>query len=143
MSARTKLSKAIGIIRRAKTYVQEEILKIMYNTHVLPHFDYNCSLAFHNCSQTLKNRIQRLQNRAARVITGDTYYDTRSKDVLIRLVYTCDERRISQATSFVTKVLRKKCPEAINEMFQTSCNDNHNLRSNNLVLKLSKPKLML
>ena len=54
----TKLSKAVGIIRRANTYhyVQEETLKIMYNTLVLPHFD-NCFLVWHNCSQTSKNKI--------------------------------------------------------------------------------------
>ena len=38
------------------------------------------------------------------------------------------------------KLLGKKCPEGINEMFQISSNDNYNLRSNNLVLKLSKPQ---
>ena len=117
--------------------MQEETLKIMYNTLVLPHFDY-CSLVWHNCSQMLKSKIQRLQNRAARVKTGDTH-DTRSKDVLSKLSWsTLDERRCSQTTSFVTKALGKKCPEGINEMFQISSNDNHNSRGNNLVLKLSK-----
>ena len=78
-----KVSRAIGVIRRAKKYVKQDALKLMYNSLVLPYFDY-CSLVWNNCSQTLKTKVQRLQNRAARVITGDTY-DIRSKDVLSKL----------------------------------------------------------
>ena len=41
--------------------------------------------------------------------------------------------------NYVTKALLKKCPEGINEMFHVISNDNYNLRSNDLVLGLSKP----
>ena len=134
-----KVSRAIGVIRRAKKYVKQDALKLMYNSLVLPYFDY-CSLVWNNCSQTLKTKVQRLQNRAARVITGDTY-DIRSKDVLSKLGWNnLEERRNSQTISYVNNALQKNCPEGITEMFQFSCNDNHNLRSNNLMLRLAKPK---
>ena len=35
----------------------------------------------------------------------------------------------------------EKCPEGINEMFHVISNDNYNLRSNDLVLGLSKPNI--
>ena len=38
-----KVSRAIGVIRRAKKYVKQDALKLMYNSLVLPYFDY-CSL---------------------------------------------------------------------------------------------------
>ncbi len=111
----------------------------MYKSPVLPYFDY-CSLVWNNCSQTLKTKVQRVQNRAARVITGDTY-DIRSKDVLCKLDWNnLEERCNSQTISYVNKALHKNCPQGICEMFQISYNDNHNLRSNNLMLRLANPK---
>ena len=126
------------MIRRAKPYVKTDTLKLMYQSLVLPYFDY-CSLVWANCSQTLKNKVQRLQNRAARVITGDSY-DIRSKDILNKLGWkNLEERRISQTEAYVTKALRGKCPENINAMFLPSNIENYQLRDNNLVLMLSKP----
>ena len=105
------MSKAIRVIRRAKKYVQikQDALKVMYNSLVLPYFDY-CSLVWNNCSQTLKTKVQRLQNRAARVITGDTY-DIRSKDVLCKLGWNnLEERRILILKLFLMliKIARKE-----------------------------------
>ncbi len=42
--------------------------------------------------------------------------------------------------NYVTKAFLKKCPEGITEMFHVISNDNYtDLRSNDLVLGLSKP----
>ena len=93
-----------------------------------------------NCNETQKNNIQRLQNRAARVITGDRY-DVRSTDVLNKLGWkNSEECRISQTETYVTKALLGNCPEGINEMLKPQNRENYQLRNNNLVLKLSKPK---
>ena len=133
-----RVSRAIGMISRAKPYVNTGCLKLMYQSLVLPYLDY-CSLVWANCNQTLKNEVQRLQNRAARVITGDSY-DIRSKDILSKLGWkNLEERRISQTEACVTKALQGKCPENINAMFMPSNRENYRLRDNNLVLMLSKP----
>ena len=42
-----KVSRAVGVIRRAKKYVKQDSLKLMYNSLVLPYFDY-CSLVWNN-----------------------------------------------------------------------------------------------
>jgi hypothetical protein len=87
----------------------------------------------------LKDKVQMLQNRAARVITGDNY-DIRSSDIFNKLGWNnLQDRRNSQTMNYVTKAVLKKCPEGINEMFHVISNDNFNLRSNDLVLGLSKP----
>ena len=57
-----------------------DTLKILYNTLILPYFDY-CCLVWNNCWITLKTNLQKLQNEAARIITGDTY-DIWSKQIL-------------------------------------------------------------
>ena len=68
-----KVSRSIGVIRRAQKYVQQDAFKVMYHSLAITYFDY-FSLVWNNCSQTLKTtcKVQRLQNRVARVITGDT-----------------------------------------------------------------------
>ena len=78
-----KVSKGIGALRLCKSFVPLDTLKILYNTLILPYFDY-CCLVWNNCSITLKTNLQKLQNQAARFITGDTY-DIRSKQILEKL----------------------------------------------------------
>ena len=83
-SISTKVSKAIGTLRRPKSYISYDLLQLIYKAIVSPYFDY-CFLVWGNCNQTLREKIQYLQNQAARVITGDSY-EVRSKDILRKLV---------------------------------------------------------
>jgi hypothetical protein len=79
-------------------------------------------------------------NRAARVITGDTY-EIRSTDILKKLNWkTLEERRKEQKLAYVAKSLSNQCPENVSTMFKISNSDKYNLRSNNKMLMLSKPK---
>ncbi len=78
-----KVSKGIGMLRRAKQYVSTKTLEKLYHALVQPHFDY-CSMVWGNCAEYLKGKLQKLQNRAARVITGDTY-EIRSTDILNKM----------------------------------------------------------
>ena len=54
-------------MRRMRSFVPLETLKLIYNALVQPYFDY-CSPLWDNCGGGLKDKLQRLQNRAARVI---------------------------------------------------------------------------
>lgn len=138
-STSKKLSKAIGVLRRVKPFISKDSLIIIYNSLVLPHFDY-CSLVWGNCNKTLREKMQKLQNRAARIISGDTY-EVRSCEILNKLGWkTLEERREQQMTKFVTKALRKEQPENISNMFKIFKNEKYNLRNNNQMLVLAKPK---
>ena len=48
------------MLRRSKHLFDRDTLKTIYNTFVLPHFDY-CSLVWNNCSKTLQNKLQKLR----------------------------------------------------------------------------------
>ena len=67
---------------RIKTSVLQSTLISVYNSIILPHFDY-CSLVWDIAigNAYWLERLQKLQNRAARVITGKSY-DVRSRDIL-------------------------------------------------------------
>ena len=134
-----KVSQGIGILRRAKHYISQQSLVTLYKSLVQPYFDY-CSLVWGNCTQTCKDKLQKLNNRAARVITGDTY-EVRSSEILLKLKWeTLDKRREEQMICLVNKALNHMCSPAIASMFQITNNENYNLRSNNKMLMLSKPK---
>ena len=79
----TKVSKGIGMIRRMKAFVPQSTLISVYNSIILPHFDY-CSLVWDIGNAYSLEKLQKLQNRVARVITGKSY-DVRSKDILEEL----------------------------------------------------------
>ena len=64
-----KISSKIGILRKLKRTVPNDCLQTLYNTIVLPHFDYG-DVIYDSCTATDKHRLQNLQNRAARILTG-------------------------------------------------------------------------
>ena len=76
----TKVSKAIGMIRRMKNVVPQSTLISVYNAIVQPHFDYR-SLVWDIGNVYSLEKLQKMQNRAARVITGRSY-EVRSETIL-------------------------------------------------------------
>ena len=70
-----KVSKGIGILRKAKDIIITKSLKWSYGALVQPHFDY-CSLVWDNCLGEFKDQLEKLQNKAGRIITQDSYYSS-------------------------------------------------------------------
>ena len=62
----------ITLIRRAKYFLSQNELVIMYNALVLLYFTY-CSTVWSDGRYTHIDKLSKLQKRAARVITGDKY----------------------------------------------------------------------
>ena len=111
----------------------------MYQTLIQSYFDY-CAMVWGNCNRTLKEKLQELQNRAATVITGDDY-DVLSETILSKLEWKpLAKRRKIQTISYMSNVLKRNCPQSISKMFTLVYNETCNLRSNNKMLMLSKPK---
>ena len=67
-----KVASGIGIIKRTKPFVPQETMQNLYDSLVLPYFDY-CSPLRDNYGSLQKDKLQKLQNRAARIITGANY----------------------------------------------------------------------
>ena len=68
----TKVSRAIGFLRHAKSFLPQASLKTLYTGIVEPHFRYCCS-AWGCAGSTDTIQLQKLQNRAARIITNSSF----------------------------------------------------------------------
>ena len=91
-----KISGVIGVLRRVRHLVPNHTLITMYNSLVLPYFDY-CSIEWGNCGEGMCNRLQTQKtelNRAARVVTSSSY-DRRSVEILDELGWDTKEMAIS------------------------------------------------
>jgi hypothetical protein len=63
---------SIALLRRAKRFVNQNVLINMCNSLVLPHFTY-CSNVWNDGSRTHTDKLLKMQKRAAKIITGSTY----------------------------------------------------------------------
>ena len=63
-----KVSKYIGVLNRLKHTLPQRILYTLYNTLILPHFNYGLILWGHD-----NTRLHKLQKRAIRTITNSRY----------------------------------------------------------------------
>ena len=72
--------KNISVIKRARTYLPPNSLKLLYNSLVLPHMDY-CSAVWSNRYQSQTNQLRKVQKRAARLIMNETYETPSSRVV--------------------------------------------------------------
>lgn len=64
-----KISKILGIMARMKNFLPCRILKMIYNSLILPHLNFSLLCWGYGCT----NRIQTQQNKAVRLITGSSY----------------------------------------------------------------------
>lgn len=137
-----KVSKGLGALKRIRPYVPQSTLVTVYNTLILPYFDY-CSTVWGCIGKCLGDRLQKLQNRAARIITRSTYED-RSTDILQKLGWnTLEQRREKQLATTVYKVINNHTPLYLQTCFtKTSTIHRHNLRNSGLSIPQPKTEAM-
>ena len=68
----SKVSRAVGFLKHAKSFLPKETLQTLYTGIVEPHFRYCCSV-WGCAALTESNQLQKLQNRAARIITNSRF----------------------------------------------------------------------
>ena len=78
-----KVSRTIGVLKHAKQFPQQNILKNLYGSKVEPYFGYCCSV-WGCCSSTDINRLQKLQNRAVRRV-ANSVFDAPTQPLLAKL----------------------------------------------------------
>ena len=134
-----KISRAIGLLKYAKQYVQENTLRNMYLSIVQPHFSYCCSV-WGCCGATKLKTLQKLQNRAARIVTGSPL-DTPTAPLLQRLGWPSIEKLIScENCKMVYKSLNKLAPENLGNIF-SKLSDVHTRVLRNTKCNLAVPKM--
>ena len=133
------ISSRIGLLRRARDFVTQDVLVTMYNSLVLPHFTY-CSTVWQNSNTDHINKLHKLQKRAARVITRSTY-DERSSQIFETLNWKSIKEILEERQLVMTfKALRGLGPWYLTQSFNLNSNTSHELRSNNPYLHLPKPR---
>ena len=78
-----KISRALGMIRLAKSFLPLTTLQTLYKSIVEPYFRFCCPV-WRSCGGTALDKLQRLQNRAARIVT-DSSYKTSAFPILDKL----------------------------------------------------------
>ena len=136
----TKVARAIGFLKHAKTFLPQETLKTLYTGIVEPHLRYCCSV-WGCAGLTELNQLQKLQNRAARIITSSNF-DTPSRPLIDQLGWkTIDELVASETKTMVFKSLHELAPQYLCDLFtRNSKSSSYVLRNSETDLRLPKKK---
>lgn len=65
-----KVNSSLALLRRIKKYLNHKTRILFYNTYILPHLDYCCSI-WGDCSKYLLESLLKLQKRAAKIILDE------------------------------------------------------------------------
>ena len=130
-----KVGRMISYLGRVGKFVNESSLKLLYNSAIMPHFDYS-DVIWHSAAKTNLDMLQKLQNRAGRIILKVKSCEHKSiNEIHDILNWDALQKRNSKHTySMVYKILHDMAPEYLREKFtyKSSC---YSLRqSDNLTL---------
>lgn len=125
-----KIITNLRVMKKAKPYLNRQLLINIYNTIIKPHFDY-CSTVWDSIDMTLADQLQKLQNRAARIITGAPYKTIHTCDVFSELGWSslAHNRKVQKAI-MMYKIVNGYSPSYLSEMFEKQFGSTiYNLRS--------------
>lgn len=138
-----KINSLLYLFRRIKKFLDVEARILYYNSFILPHIDYCCSI-WGNCSNYLLNSIFKIQKRSARLILDKTTWNSNSSQLLDELgIQTIHERIHYHKSLLMFKGVNNICPEYISSLFNScsSMSSRVKLRSSkNNDLIIPRPK---
>ena len=110
-----KLAGKIAVLRRIRSFVKAETLKLLYENTIQPVMDYTCSVWCHTKKSNI-NKLLRVQNYAARIITGNfDYLNTNSIDLIRSLRWA----NVQERCDYFTAVLMYKAIHGLTPMYMT------------------------
>ena len=110
-----KISKSLGVLKRASRVVPLQVRVTLCNTLVLPHFDY-CCILWDVCSDGHIARLQKLQNRGMRIILG-CHYRTHISEMLTTLKWlNVRQRFILLKCIMMFNIVNGKTPDYLNDI---------------------------
>ena len=135
----SKIGKMIGYLRRIKYFVNESILKMIYTSIILPHFDY-ADVVWQSASKKYLESLQKLQNRAGRVILNINPYSHVSTSHIHDILEwdKLDVRQKNHMHIMMFKIINDLAPEYLKQLIMYKPNS-HYLR-NSSHLSLPKPR---
>ena len=114
-----KISRSLGIMCKLKRFLPQNILKILYNSLILPHLQY-CILSWSFKS----DRIFKLQKRAVRIITCSKYNDHTEPLLKTLNLPKIEDIMKTKALKLYYRYKKNELPKYFESMF-TESNDNH------------------
>jgi hypothetical protein len=137
-----KCNSQLYLLLRIKQYLDLHARKLFFNSYILPHLDYCCTI-WGNCSNDLINEIIKFQKRAARIIL-DKSFDAPSSDLFKELNWMrFDDRMIYKKAIIMFKSINDiPYPQYMQSKFQFVYQKHErNLRSTNSSdLAVPRPK---
>ena len=114
-----KISRSLGIMWKSKRFLPQNILKILYNSLILPHLQY-CILSWGFKS----DRIFKLQKRAVRIFTCSKY--NAHTELLLKTLnlLRIKDMMKTKALKLYYRYKENELPKYFESMF-TESNDNH------------------
>ena len=108
-----KISRAIGLLKYARNFVQTVTLMNLYRSIIEPHFSY----VWGSCGALKLDVLQKLQNKAARMVTNSPF-DASAAPLLQRLGWPSVQKLIDKETgSMVYKSLNSLTPQYLSDLF--------------------------
>lgn len=124
-----KISKKLGILKRSSVYLSTWSTKTVYNTIILPHFNFSSTILYLSNVQQIQ-RLQKLQNRAMRIILKLSRY-TSIKQMLMQLNWLPIKEMLElNSLIFIHKIKSGLMPAYFNGMMR-SFNEIHNYNTRN------------
>lgn len=109
-----KLQKKINFMARIGSCLSVESKLLIFNTIILPHFNY-CSTVLFLANSEHKNKLQKLQNKSMRVILNKNKF-TSIKIMLSELKWLCiDKFLLFSVLVFVYKIVNKLVPKYLGD----------------------------
>ena len=113
----SKISSRLGMLRKARRVVPREACITLYESMVLPLFDY-CSAVWGGCGQTNRSYLDRLQRRAVSIIESRTVQQSEVRNTL--RWPSLEARRNYQISLLVFKCLHGLAPVYLLNQFSFS-----------------------
>ncbi len=137
----TKVAKGMGIIIKAKPYINKTTLMDLYHAFFFPYITY-CNLVLGSTFNTHLNQLSILQKQIVRILSNKAYNDHTSE--LFKRLKILKEKHINrfQIALHMYKHDNNGLPTCLDGMFQTnSTHHNYNTRNRNQ-LRTSKYRLV-
>lgn len=137
-----KASSKINFLYRLKKKLTFETKKIVYNSIILPHFDF-CSTLYIGCKNEQMNTLQVLQNRAMRIIL-DCEFGTHTEFMLNALKWMSINQRYKYNTLiYVFKIKNGLAPQYLANKLEYNGNFHNRNTRNRQELRLPNLKTEL
>ena len=126
-----KVSKSIGILLKARRYLNQNTLQQLYYTFIYPYLSY-CNHIWGKTYSSYIHRLLVLQKRAIRIITFSRYKAHTSQLFQNLKILKCQEINVYLRCQFMYKYKEGSLPKIFNDMFIVNA-DVHtlNTRSSN------------